>query len=62
MPVFKSFIYNKKRVSPSTDPWGTPEVTTLGEEKEPSTTTCGEWLLKNDLIHDSNLPLITICL
>lgn len=50
MPAFK--------VGPSTDSWGTPKVTTLGEEKESSTTTRCERLLKNDLIHSDNLPLI----
>ena len=50
MPAFK--------MGPSTDSWGTPEVTTLGEHKEPSTTAHCERLLKNDLIHSDNLPLI----
>jgi len=35
-----SFIYNKKRVGPRTEPCGTPEIISEGEENEPFTMTC----------------------
>ena len=32
-------MYNKKRRGPSTEPWGTPDVTGTHEEKAPLITT-----------------------
>ena len=34
-----SFMYTKKRDGPSTEPWGTPDVTAKQLEDTPSTTT-----------------------
>ena len=38
-PLDISFIYNKNKKGPSTEPWGTPALIDLKEDENPSTTT-----------------------
>ena len=44
--VTMSLINNKNRMGPRTEPWGTPEVTGMLSQEEPSTTTCWEHTLR----------------
>ena len=52
----RSFMYNRKRSGPSTDPWGTPEVTGTSFEDSPSNTTVWVCPIKNDWIHFNVFP------
>ena len=39
VPVGRSLIYNRKRIGPKTEPWGTPGVTWIWSEVVPSSMT-----------------------
>ena len=39
VPVGRSLIYNRKRIGPKTEPWGTPDVTWIWSEVVPSSMT-----------------------
>ena len=56
IPSVMSFIYNKKRVGPKTEPCGTPEITLEGEKNEPFTMTCWE---RKDSNYFKNFPPYT---
>ena len=51
-------MYSRNRVGPSTDPCGTPEITTHEEEHTPLITKLCCWLFKNDWIQERVLPFI----
>ena len=46
-----SFMYNRKRTGPRTEPWGTPEMTLAGDEWEPFTDTVCVRFDKKEFIH-----------
>ena len=35
-----SFIYTRKSMGPRTEPWGTPNVTSIGDERTPFKVPC----------------------
>ena len=51
-------MYKRKRSGPSTDPWGTPEVTRISLEDSPSSTTVWEWPIKKASIHFRVFPVM----
>ena len=51
----RSLMYVRKRMGPWTVPWGTPDVTSAGEECTPSRSTSCFLSAKNDPIHLSVL-------
>ena len=55
-----SFMKSRNRIGPTTDPWGTPEVTGMLSEWAPSTTMRCEWSHRKSLIHDRFFPSDTI--
>jgi len=52
-------MHTKKNVDPRTVIWGTPDMTSHGDEKTPSITTHCNRLHKSDLIHWRGFPLIS---
>ena len=49
----RSLMYNRKRSGPSTEPWGTPEVTLTSSDDSPSSTTVWVRPIRNDCIQFS---------
>ena len=56
----RSLIYTRNRISPKTDPWGTPEVTGTDPDSSPSRTTVCDRLPRKARIQDSAVPLIPL--
>ena len=58
----RSLIYmpekDRKRQDPSTDPWGTPDMTGTDEDCLPSTTPDWDLFWRNDLIQETVLRFI----
>ena len=50
----RSFRYRRNKISPRTEPWGTPEVTGISDDFSPSKATHCEWPSKNVLIELSH--------
>ena len=55
-----SLMYKRKRVGPITEPWGTPDVTSLHDDRDPSTTTACFLLQRSDIIHAWESPMTPV--
>ena len=53
----RSLMYNRKKSGPSTEPWGTPEVTLTSSDDSPSSTTVWVQPIRNDWIQFKVFPL-----